>query len=71
MRSSTTCGSRIRSESESRWLASSAWDLHDGSRAIDGHQEGDVADAAAVGAALAEELLARGAGEIIAALRAR
>jgi len=43
----------------------------DGSRAIDGHQEGDVADAAAVGAALAEELLARGAGEIIAALRAR
>ena len=43
----------------------------DGSRILRVHQVGDVKNASAVGRAAADELLAKGAGEILAAVRAR
>ncbi|MBB4637067.1 hydroxymethylbilane synthase [Longimicrobium terrae] len=43
----------------------------DGSRILRVHQVGDVKHAAAVGRAAADELLAKGAGEILASVRAR
>jgi hydroxymethylbilane synthase len=43
----------------------------DGSRILRVHQVGDVKNAAAVGRAAADELLAKGAGEILASVRAR
>ncbi len=43
----------------------------DGRKAVEGRLEGEADDAEALGLALAEELLARGAGEILAAIRLR
>jgi hydroxymethylbilane synthase len=43
----------------------------DGARVVEGETSGAVADAAALGRALAEDLLARGAGEILADLQPR
>lgn len=41
----------------------------DGRASVDGRRAGDSADAFAIGEALAEELVARGGGEILAAIR--
>ncbi|MEZ4648666.1 MAG: hydroxymethylbilane synthase [Candidatus Eisenbacteria bacterium] len=41
----------------------------DGTRSVEGEREGTPGDAAALGLALAEELLANGAGEILGAIR--
>ena len=41
----------------------------DGTRSVDGEREGSPADAAAIGLALAEELLQNGAGDILGEIR--